>query len=168
MDKFRTTRKNLSFTKDALSTPNPSLRQVSSVEGKRAKREDKPSSSHLSTLSEKIKMKKNPTVTYQKRKGHYHSIWRHNQDAANWVKLSRAQDQWLQFWQTRSNAIIVHDLEPANYIYRAISRNGKRNTTRKTLYTSTTTKDDTHIQMANAAAVTITAAATSIVRERLI
>ena len=55
------------------------------------------------------------------RKGHYHSNWRHNQDAVYWVKLSRAQDQWLQFWQTRSNAIIVHDLVPANYIFRAIS-----------------------------------------------
>ena len=41
-------------------------------------------------------------------------------------QIFRAQDQWLQFWQTRSNAIIVHDLAPANYIYRAIFPNGNR------------------------------------------
>ena len=33
----------------------------------------------------------------------------YNQDAVCWVKLSRAQEQGLRFWQTKSNAIIVHN-----------------------------------------------------------
>ena len=42
---------------------------------------------------------------------HYHSHWKRNQDAVYWVKLSRAQDQGLQCWQTKSYAIIVHSPE---------------------------------------------------------
>ena len=57
---------------------------------------------------------------------HSHSNRRHNQDTVYCVKLSRAQDQGVQFWQTRSNAIIEDDLVPANYIYKAISQNGDR------------------------------------------
>ena len=43
------------------------------------------------------------------RKFHYCSKWRHDQDAAYWIKLKRAQDWGLQFWQTRSYAILVHN-----------------------------------------------------------
>ena len=43
-----------------------------------------------------------------------------------WVQLSRAQDQGLQFWQTKSHAIIVHSPVPAGCIYRVISQNGDR------------------------------------------
>ena len=57
---------------------------------------------------------------------HYHSHWKRNQNAVYWVKLSRAQDQGLQLWQTKSHAIIVHDLVPAECIFKAISQNGDR------------------------------------------
>ena len=53
---------------------------------------------------------------------HYHSNWKHDKDTVYWVKLSRAQDQGLQFWQTISNAIIVHDPVPADCIYRVITQ----------------------------------------------
>ena len=39
---------------------------------------------------------------------HYHSSWKRDQDAVYWVKLSRAQDQELQFWQTKSHASRLH------------------------------------------------------------
>ena len=41
-------------------------------------------------------------------------------------QLSRAQDQGLQFGQTKSHAIIVHSPVPADCIYRVISQTGDR------------------------------------------
>ena len=43
-------------------------------------------------------------------KVHFHSRWRRKQNAVYWVKMSRAQDQGLQFWQTKSYAIIAHKI----------------------------------------------------------
>ena len=60
------------------------------------------------------------------RKVHYQSNWKHDQDAVCWVKLSRAQDQGLRFWQTTSHAMIVHNLVPADCIYRVMSQKGDR------------------------------------------
>ena len=60
------------------------------------------------------------------RKVHDHSIWEHGQDVVNWVKLSRAQDQGFGFWQTKSNAIIVHNLVQADCIHKLISQKGDR------------------------------------------
>ena len=51
-------------------------------------------------------------------KVHYHSHWKHNQDAVCWVKLSRAKGQRLQFLQTKSHAIMVHSPVPADCIDR--------------------------------------------------
>ena len=55
-----------------------------------------------------------------------HSNWTHDTDAACWVKMSRAQDQGLRFWQTKSSAIIVHNPVPADCIHGVISQNGDR------------------------------------------
>ena len=41
-------------------------------------------------------------------------------------KLSRAQYQGLQFWQTKSHAIIAHSPVRADCIFRVISQNGDR------------------------------------------
>ena len=41
------------------------------------------------------------------RKVHYHSEWKSRQDAIHWINSAGAQDKGLQFWQTRSSAIIV-------------------------------------------------------------
>ena len=54
-------------------------------------------------------------------KVHYQSNWKHDKDGVYWEKLSRAQDQGLRFWQTKSNAITVHNLVPADCIYKVIS-----------------------------------------------
>ena len=60
------------------------------------------------------------------RKVHNHSNWKHDKDVVCWVKLSRAQDQGLRFWQTKSNARIVHNLALIVSIYKVISQNGDR------------------------------------------
>ena len=39
------------------------------------------------------------------------------------MKLSQAQDQGLQFWQTKSNAILVNDHVQTESIYGVISEN---------------------------------------------
>ena len=59
-------------------------------------------------------------------KVHNTTHWKHNQDAVHWIKLSRAQDQGVQFWQTKSFAIITHDIVPGDCIYEVISQNGDR------------------------------------------
>ena len=55
-------------------------------------------------------------------KVHYNTYWKHNQDAEYWTKWFRAQDQGLQFWQTKSFAIITHDSVPRDCIHRVISQ----------------------------------------------
>ena len=60
------------------------------------------------------------------RKVHYHRSWKHDQDAVHWVKLSRAQDQGLRFWQTKSSAIIVRNPLLTDCICGAISQSGDR------------------------------------------
>ena len=59
-------------------------------------------------------------------KVHFHSHWKRNQDAVYWATLSRAQDQGLQFWQTKSHAIMVHSRVPADCIFGVISQIGDR------------------------------------------
>ena len=59
-------------------------------------------------------------------KVHYQTYWKRNQDAVYWIKLSRAQDQGLQFWQTKSFAIITYATVPGDCIDRVISQNGDR------------------------------------------
>ena len=38
--------------------------------------------------------------------------WKLHQDAVYWIRLARAQEKGLQFWQTRSLAIHVHESVP--------------------------------------------------------
>ena len=57
-------------------------------------------------------------------KVHYQIYWKHNQDAVYWIKLSIAQDQGLQFWQTKSFVIITYATVPGDCIDRVISQNG--------------------------------------------
>ena len=106
--------------------------------GLRARRDDRPSSSHLSTLSVKIQMKKEaPSDDFTiPRKVHHHSNWKHDQDAVHWVRLFRAQDQGLRFWQTISTAIIVHNPVPTDCICRVVLR-PEIELVRKTLNPST-------------------------------
>ena len=39
--------------------------------------------------------------------------WKHDQNAEDWVRLSKAQDQGLEFWQTKSFAIVTYAMEIA-------------------------------------------------------
>ena len=51
------------------------------------------------------------------------------QDAVYWIDLKSAQDKGLAFWQTRSNATLLHDSVPANCLEKVV--NAK---TEETLY----------------------------------
>ena len=61
------------------------------------------------------------------RKVHHHSKWKSRQDAVYWINLARAQDKGLQFWQTRSRAIIVCSSVPADCIDKVISQKKENN-----------------------------------------
>ena len=57
---------------------------------------------------------------------HYRSKWRPSQDSVYWINVARAQDEGSQFWQRRSNVIVVHSSVPPESIYKVISRSGER------------------------------------------
>ena len=101
---------------------NHSSDQDSSLEDERAK-EDRPSSSHLSTHSGIIQTKKNLAMTCRSReKVHYHSEWKTRQDVVHWMSLARAPDKGLQFWQTRSHARIENSLSTPRPAPKVVSR----------------------------------------------
>ena len=52
----------------------------------------------------------------------YKQIWKIHQDPVYWVNIGPAQHIGLTFFQTRSNAIILHDTLPASCIERVVSR----------------------------------------------
>ena len=59
---------------------------------------------------------------------HYCSKWKHDQDAVHWVKLEEAQELGLQFWQTKSNAIVVYE-SVVRFIFKIVAKS-----TRKPVY----------------------------------
>ena len=59
------------------------------------------------------------------RKFDYSSNWERDQDAVYWIKLSRAQDQGLRFWQTKSHAI-KHVPVPPDCIFKVTAKKGER------------------------------------------
>ena len=59
-------------------------------------------------------------------KVHYHSHWKRNHDAVCWIKLYKAQDLGVQFWQTKSFAIITHNPLLGDCIFRVISEKRDR------------------------------------------
>ena len=60
------------------------------------------------------------------RKVHCQIHWRLEQDAVYWIHLSSAQDADLEFWQTRSNAIITYQSVPKECVVKVVSESGKR------------------------------------------
>ena len=50
----------------------------------------------------------------------YKNTWKHFQDTVFWCNLKLAQQRGLQFYQTRSNAVILYDTLPAEFIEKAI------------------------------------------------
>ena len=51
---------------------------------------------------------------------------KHDQDAVYWTRLSKAQDQELEFWQTKSFAIMTYATIPGHCVDRVTSQNGDR------------------------------------------
>ena len=58
----------------------------------------------------------------QPRHARYKLVWKVAQDAVYWVDAVRAERMGLKFYQTRSNAIILHDTQPSTCIDRVVSR----------------------------------------------
>ena len=59
-------------------------------------------------------------------KASYVTKWKYDEDAENWIRSSKAQDQGLEFWQTKSSAIMTYATIPGDCIVRVTSQNGER------------------------------------------
>ena len=60
------------------------------------------------------------------RKVKYQIHWRPEQDAVYWIHLSTAQDAGLEFWKTRSNAIVTYQSVLKESVVKVVSESGKR------------------------------------------
>ena len=49
-----------------------------------------------------------------------HKAWKRHQNAENWVEISLAVRKGLKFYQTRSNAIILHETLPTHCIPKVV------------------------------------------------
>ena len=58
------------------------------------------------------------------RKVHYPNFWKDKRDVVHWVDLVHAQDLGLQFWQTKSNAVVVEEKVPPLCRYRVTTQKG--------------------------------------------
>ena len=98
-------------------TTGPLPKLDSWLEGKESKEGRQTVFSTPSILFGSDKNEEKPSEDHSKpRKVHFHSNWRRYPNAVHLVKLSRAQDHGLQFWQTKSNAIVVYDSVPEDCI----------------------------------------------------
>ena len=50
----------------------------------------------------------------------YKNTWKRFQNTENWCTLKLAQERGLRFYQTRSNAVVLYDTLPAEFIEKAI------------------------------------------------
>ena len=50
----------------------------------------------------------------------YKSTWKHLQNTVCWCKLLPAQEKGLRFYQTRSNAVVLNDTLPVEFIEKAV------------------------------------------------
>ena len=68
-----------------------------------------------------------------------HKAWKRHQDAVYWVDINLAIEKGLTFYQTRSNAIILHETLPASCIPKVVRM---ETGIRKSIhFTSASTKD---------------------------
>ena len=77
--------------------------------------------------------KDEPYDVTKPRKVPYKTKWNVYQDAVYWINLKNAQEKGLAFWQTRSNAVILHDSVPADGLGKVVSTR-----TEEILYQSST------------------------------
>ena len=101
-----------------------SLTQDSLLEDEKGKKEDSPSAS-LKPVGDNPDEELSDDLS-KLRKIHCHSTWKNTQDAAYWINFVRAQDKGLRFWQTRSQAEIVHNSVPTDCIDKVIPQKGER------------------------------------------
>ena len=67
------------------------------------------------------------------RKEHYRSKWKHSQDAVYWFDLAtERKTKDYKFWQTRSNAIVVHFSVPWECTYKVICKKRRTSFIRET------------------------------------
>ena len=52
--------------------------------------------------------------------------WKYDQNASKWARLSKAQDQGLKFWQTKSFAIMTYATILVDCVDRVTSQNRER------------------------------------------
>ena len=60
-----------------------------------------------------------------------HKAWKKHQNAVCWVDINLALKKGLKLYQTRSNAIILHETLPANCIPKVVRMETGEVTTRK-------------------------------------
>ena len=71
-----------------------------------------------------------------------HKAWKRHQDAVYWVDINLAMKKGLKFYQTRSNAIILHETLPAYCIPKVVTmETGEVIYEKYTCVTSASTKD---------------------------
>ena len=56
------------------------------------------------------------TDSQNPRKVQYNTKWNVFRDAIYWITLRQAQDEGLEIWQTRTNAIFSYDAVPADRV----------------------------------------------------
>ena len=56
----------------------------------------------------------------------YKQTWKRGQDAVYWIDICRAQRMGLKFFQTRSNARVLHDTLPPKCIAMVVSRKSEQ------------------------------------------
>ena len=71
-----------------------------------------------------------------------HNAWKRHQDAVYWVDINLAIKKGLTFYQTRANAIILHETLPAYCIPKVVRMKNWRSLIRKSIHvTSASAKD---------------------------
>ena len=113
MSLFHADGRNSCITEDALFDVMSILQAGLIASGKgKEKRGDRRSSSpfdpFLGERSRRIQQRPVEAENYGE--------WKLHQDAIHWIHLARAQEKELQFWQTRSRGIAVHDTVPTDCV----------------------------------------------------
>ena len=81
-------------------------------------------------------------LSVPRRAQYVHKAWKRHQDAVYWVDINLAMRKGLKFYQTRSNAIILHETLPAYCIPKVVRMENGESHIRKSIHvTSASAKD---------------------------
>ena len=126
MSQFHTIAENSYFIEDVRTTCNRSSNLDSSLVDDEVNKVDRLPFLYHSIHLVKIQMETNSTVISPIQEKYITKQMETNQGAVHWINLARAQDKGLQFWQTRSHAIIVCISVPADCIFKVITQKGEQ------------------------------------------